>query len=60
MKIMVCMKCPDALEDAINDMVDNEHEAKAARKLAKKWFEYGEYLYVTIDTNEETCTVETT
>ena len=72
MKIKVQMKDPDTLDDAIRDAVkalnrteldDDEAEAvrelrmEKARTLAGRWFEYGEYLTVEIDTKAETCTV---
>lgn len=73
MKIKVTMKDPDVLDDAITEAVANgmgeaprdedEREALAevrrekARKLAAKWFEYGEYLTVEIDTDAGTCVV---
>jgi hypothetical protein len=72
MKIKVTMKDPDTLDDAISDAVSatdvalmdgDEQEAVAeirmqkARALASKWFEYGEYLTVEIDTDAGTCVV---
>lgn len=66
------MKDPDVLWDAILDAVHNEpmpgldQEEKEAvaekrkskvRELCNKWFEYGEYLTVEIDTEAGTCTV---
>lgn len=71
MKIRVTMKDPDTLYDAIADAVQadtadiaDEDERTAvkevrgdkARKVARKWFQYGEYLTVEIDTEAETCT----
>lgn len=73
MKFKVQMKDPDVLHDAISEAVDisvtmisedaDEREAvaeerrKKIRALCAKWFEYGEYLVVEIDTEAETCTV---
>lgn len=73
MKILVRMKDPDRLQDAIEDAVKAEVGALAlandeaaalcelraekAAKVAAAWFEYGEYLEVEIDTNAETCVV---
>lgn len=72
MKFTVTMKDPDTLYDAITDAVidnlpsiEDEEERSAvseikeekAREVCKKWFEYGEYLTVEIDTEAETATV---
>lgn len=73
-KIRVILKDPDALQDAINDLLDEElkdmpeDEAAAIRELrggkyreiASKWFEYGEYLTVVIDLEAKTIDVEST
>jgi hypothetical protein len=74
MKFIVTMKDPDALHDAVFEAVktevgglelpDEEKELiKEARfkkvyELCGKWFEYGEYLRVEIDTESKTCTVQ--
>ena len=56
----------DAVEEAVNalpDLSQDERDAvlekrqEAIGKLCGKWFEYGEYLTVEIDTEAETCTV---
>ena len=59
MVFKVTMKTPDVLYDALGG-----HEAVFAasffqkyKKLTDRWFEYGEYLTVEIDTDKETCTV---
>ena len=60
MKFLVSMKAPDALDDAIDDAVgpDAAEEIKTkVRALCSRWFQYGEYLQVEIDTSAETCTV---
>ena len=72
MKFQVTFKDPDSLYDAINDALDNEEfnglaedELNAVKEIRRqsiaedcqKWFEWGEYLTVEIDTEEETCTV---
>lgn len=72
MKLKVKMKDPDTLSDAIDDALeselsfivdDDEREAVAEVRrekistLCNKWFEYGEYLEVEIDTDAKTCTV---
>lgn len=73
MKFKVTMKDPDTLHDAIADAVKDElkqmnlgedekealQEIRANRyaEIAGKWFEYGEYLTVEIDTEAKTATV---
>lgn len=73
MKFRVTFKDPDvlheAIEEAVEDTIDaaglDEDEAEAIRDLrikkvrdqVGKWFEYGEYLEVEIDTEKDTCTV---
>jgi hypothetical protein len=68
----VTMKDPDTLHDAIQDAVaklpmngldDDEAElvrekrAEKVGELCGKWFEWGEYLTVEIDTTSGTCRV---
>ena len=72
MKFTVIFKDPDALCEAIDDTVnelkvaglsDDELEAvkekrrEEIREMCGKWFEYGEYLSVEIDTDKKSCTV---
>jgi hypothetical protein len=73
LKFQVQMKDPDTLSDAIADAVDeelkplnlpeDEREAVAEKRIEKvgdvcdKWFKYGEYLTVEIDTEAKTCVV---
>jgi hypothetical protein len=73
MKIQITFKDPDALIDCIADgvrenfdkgaLTDEEAEAviekreKIAHSVASKWFKYGEYLTVEIDTDTGTCVV---
>ena len=57
----------EAVEQAVSDTigVDDNDEREAlikvrvdkVKKICGKWFEYGEYLTVEIDTDAETCTV---
>jgi hypothetical protein len=66
------MKDPDTLYDSIKDALkgelasiadDDEREMLAehrygkVRELCSKWFRYGEYLTVEIDTDACTCVV---
>jgi hypothetical protein len=73
MKIRVTMKDPDTLHDSIKEAVadslkdlglstvelravaETRHESIST--IARKWFEYGEYLTVEIDTEAQTCVV---
>jgi hypothetical protein len=72
MKFRVSMKDPDTLQDAIADAVHantadiadederisvKEVRSDKAHKLCRKWFRYGEYLEVEIDTDAGTCVV---
>jgi hypothetical protein len=73
MKILVTMKDPDTLYDAIKDATDalpmiegltpgemalvRERRAQEARTVCHRWFEHGEYLTVEVDTETETCVV---
>lgn len=67
MKIIVTLKDPDTLIDAIHDAVernmkecdDNDKEAarQKALKISSKWFKYSEYLTIEIDTEAQTCLV---
>ncbi len=72
MKFRVTMKDPDTLHDAIADAVkkslagmeDRDERAAVAEirsnklgELAGRWFPYGEYLTVEIDTDANTCVV---
>lgn len=73
MKFQVSMKDPDTLDDAIDSAIDDleldptlseeevelvkENRKEETRKMCGKWFQYGEYLVVEIDTEAGTCTV---
>lgn len=73
MKFQVTFKDPDALYDALNDAIDkddfggltdDEFSAVKEKRVdsikslcCDKWFEWGEYLTVEIDTEAETCVV---
>jgi hypothetical protein len=73
MKILVTMKDPDTLYDAIKETADalpmidgltpgemalvRERRAEEARTVCYRWFERGEYLTVEVDTEAETCIV---
>ena len=73
MKLTIGMKCPDALTDAIEREAENqtggpsdseEHDiafdelVQKTKTIAGKWFKHGEFIQVTIDTDEGTCVVE--
>ena len=72
MKFLVSFKDPDSLGESIAEAVsatipdgtpDDEHEAlqelreERTRAFCYKFFKYGEYLTVEIDTDAGTCTV---
>jgi len=68
MKFRVVVYCKDDLSNAIDAKLDeakppfNDEVREALWKdthdlCAKKWFEYGEYLTVEIDTDAQTCVV---
>lgn len=73
MRVTVTMKCPDALDQAIikaaegeiggppdseeHDIMFDDLVAKT-KILAMRWFRYGEYVNLTIDTDTETCVVD--
>lgn len=73
MKFRVTMKDPDTLNDAISDAIrqqlaesqlpeDEQEELLEIReekvgKICGKWFEYGEYLTIEIDTETQTARV---
>jgi len=72
MKIRITMKTPDVLQDAIDNAVfiteanqggdemssaEVEHVRSSATLKARKWFKYGEYLTVELDTESGTCVV---
>ncbi len=73
MKISITMKDPDCLYESIQEAVKGsipagtdeteaemlvEHRCEKLREmLVAKWFEYGEYLTVEIDTEAQTATV---
>ena len=54
MKITVCLKTPDCLDNAIEGTKIDPEEFK---KIASKWFQYEEYIRVQIDTDAKTCIV---
>lgn len=73
MKFRVTMKDPDTLQDAIVEAVKKsladlgldedelepliERRSEKVGDVCKKWFGYGEYLTVEVDTDAKTCTV---
>lgn len=72
MKLQITMKTPDSLADSILESVNamefpdlSKEEAKFAREdkldeiseICKRWFKYGEYLTVEVDTEAKTCVV---
>ena len=54
-KFTITFKTPDAVEDAIRDLPEEER-AKACWVCAR-WFQYDEYCYVEVDTDNDTVRV---
>ena len=57
MIVRLTFKTPDVLYDAICHDEYSEREQNKIRKLAERFIEYDEYLYVELDTDKGTCTV---
>ena len=57
MTFTLTFKTPDAVEDAIQDLPEEEQEA--AKQVCDAFVEYGEYLRVEVDTKRATCKVLT-
>lgn len=63
MKIRICMKTPDALDNAIEEEIasaseDEKEILKAdALEIAEKWFKWNEIVTLEIDTDKKTCVV---
>lgn len=73
MKIKVTMKDPDTMHDAVQEAVERDVKAmglsedeaeqlieircEKVRGKMYKWFQYGEYLTVEVDTDSMTATV---
>jgi hypothetical protein len=73
MKLIITMKCPDALQTAIeeysngmefgNTLSDDEKELIIDTRKeqlydeAQNWFQYDEIIRIEIDTETKTCTV---
>jgi hypothetical protein len=53
----VTMKTPDALEDVIKRVSQDEDEQEEIENLCRRWFSYGEIVTLEIDTDEKTCIV---
>ena len=56
MRFVITLKTPDAVENAIEDIMDLDEREKA-RELCSKWFRWGECVSIGIDTKEGTATV---
>jgi hypothetical protein len=72
MKISITFKTPDALDYAVKEIVDQQHEEddapwdeyeseereEALKEKFKKWVEYGELITVDFDLEAGTATVK--
>lgn len=54
-------KMPDAVSDAIRFAVEEgtlkPEEQEEAKEVCRKWVEYGEYVYLDVDTKKRTAKV---
>lgn len=58
MYITVTLKCPDVLDDTLREHSCGDEETyKRLKRLADKWFLYGELLVVVIDSDAQTIKV---
>jgi hypothetical protein len=65
MKFTVTMKTPDVLDEPIRETCEaatsDEREQgyfeSEIKEICNRWFEYGEYLTVEVDTDKKTCRV---
>jgi len=55
MKFIVTFKNPDALFEALSSL--SLEDQKEARETCRKFFKWGEYAHIEIDTEKETATV---
>lgn len=56
MKVIITAKCPDMVEDALQD-IEDEHQKNAIYNKCSKWVKWGEYVTIEIDTTEGTAKV---
>jgi hypothetical protein len=63
MRFRITMKSPDAVDTALHDILEDispenrEETEELITHHINRWFEYGEYLTVELDTDEGTATV---
>lgn len=61
MKFQVTMKASDALYEAIRQVAtqtpEDDELSEKLNKMCERWFKWGEYLTVEIDTKAMTCQV---
>lgn len=57
MKFTLTFKHPDVLDQIDEQTNGDEVEIARARKLARTFVEYDEYVYIDVDTNKGTATV---
>ena len=63
MKIEIVFKNPDAIDNAIDELVEGMEEdeeetiRRKTKKVCEKWFEYGEYVTLIVDLEKETIDV---
>lgn len=68
MTFTISMKTPDAVETAVrdalikvdddgNELEIDEESVEELMELCKKWFSWGEYVQLEVDTEAKTCKV---
>ncbi len=57
MILLITLKTPDAVNDAIIAMTENEQEREELYEYCKTWFNEGESVSLRVDTKADTCTV---
>ena len=55
MKVVLSFKTPDVLDDAIEDL--SPKEQTMVKRVARKFVEFDEYVYIEIDTDTGTAIV---
>jgi hypothetical protein len=56
-KFIISFKNPDAIDCGIQDANLSEKDAAKAKAVCQKYFEYGEYANIEIDTDKGTATL---
>lgn len=58
MKFRVTFKTPDVVDNTIENLgVEPDEQEAIYKQVVSKWFKYGEYVTIEVDTNADTATV---